>query len=409
MVELFERSCDLGIRAVDQLLNGKAGLVPEDVGELQHRAAGFLLLLVPVRSLLFGLPLSPGLKEFRHARNIGRPNVARNPSPVYPVLVDTKALRARVEELIRRHDLIAPGGEVTCLVSGGADSTCLWHALTELGYRVSALHVNHALRGEASDDDARFCAERFGADVVDGSGGRTEDDWREIRYSFASDRLRATGHTASDQVETVLYRVVASGVAKGIRLRREDGVVRPLLTVWREETEEYCRAEGLEFRHDESNSDTKRGLIREEILPRLRELHPAAERNMFRLASGEPSALDELLASTAGSRRLDLGAGLTAVREYDRVWLETTPVSLDGEVLWGEWRIASNLPGLKVRAWRAGDRLAGRSKKIQDVFVDAKIPRSARESWPLVVRGDDVVAVPGIVEAEGVRVERVAD
>ena len=349
------------------------------------------------------------MKELSHARNIGHPAVAGNPSPVYPVLVDTEALRARVEGLIRGHDLIAPGGEVTCLVSGGADSTCLWHALTELGYRVSALHVNHALRGDASDDDARFCAERFGADVVDGSGGRTEDDWREIRYSFASDRLRATGHTASDQVETVLYRVVASGVAKGIKLRREDGVVRPLLTVWRAETEEYCRAEGLEFRTDESNSDTKRGLIREKILPRLRELHPAAERNLLRLASGEPSALDELLASTAGSRRLDLGAGLTAVREYDRVWIETTPVSLDGEVLWGEWRIASNLPGLKVRAWRAGDRLAGRSKKIQDVFVDAKIPRSARESWPLVVRGDDVVAVPGIVEAEGVRVERVAD
>jgi tRNA(Ile)-lysidine synthase len=409
VVELFERSRDLGIRTVDQLLDGKAGLVSEDVGKLQHRTAGFLLLLDPVRSLLFGLPLSPGPKELRHARNIGHRDVARNPSPVYPVLVDTKALRARVEELIRRHDLIAPGGEVTCLVSGGADSTCLWHALTELGYRVSALHVNHGLRGEASDDDARFCAERFGAEVVDGRGGRTEDDWREIRYSFAPDRLRATGHTASDQVETVLYRLVASGVAKGIKPRREDGVVRPLLTVWRQETEEYCRAEGLEFRTDESNSATKRGLIREEILPRLRELHPAAERNLLRLADREPSALDELLASTAGSRRLDLGAGLTAVREYDRIWLERTPVSLDGEVRWGEWRIASKLPGLKVRAWRAGDRLAGRSKKIQDVFVDAKIPRSARESWPLVVRGDDVVAVPGIVEAEGVRVERVAD
>jgi tRNA(Ile)-lysidine synthetase-like protein len=269
--------------------------------------------------------------------------------------------------------------------------------------------VNHGLRGVASDEDARFCAERLGAEVVEGGGGRTEDDWRRIRYSFATDRLRATGHTASDQVETVLYRLVASGVGKGIKLRREDGVVRPLLGVWREETVAYCRAERLEFRTDDSNSDTKRGLIRTEILPRLRELHPAAERNLLRLAESEPSALDELLASPAGSRRLDLGSGLTAVREYERVWLEHTPVSLDGEVLWGEWRIASNLPGLKVRAWRAGDRLAGRSKKIQDVFVDAKIPRSARESWPLVVRGDDVVAVPGIVEAEGVLVERVAD
>jgi tRNA(Ile)-lysidine synthase len=271
------------------------------------------------------------------------------------------------------------------------------------------LHVNHGLRGADSDEDARFCVEHFGAEVVDAPGGTTEDDWRELRYSFATDRLRATGHTASDQVETVLYRLVASGAAKGIKPRREDGVVRPLLTVWREETEAYCRAEGIKFRTDESNRDTKRGLIREEILPRLRELHPGADRNLLRLAEGRPSALDELLASTAGSKRLDLGGGLTAVREYDRVWVEQTPVALSGEVRWGEWRIASELPGLKVRAWRAGDRLAGRSKKIQDVFVDAKIPRSARESWPLVVRGDDVVAVPGIVEAEGVLVERVAD
>ena len=76
---------------------------------------------------------------------------------------------------------------------------------------------------------------------------------------------------------------------------------------------------------------------------------------------------------------------------------------------WGPWRIASEQKGLKVRGWRPGDRLAGRRKKIQDVFVDAKIPRSEREAWPLVVRGDEVVAVPGIVEVEGVLAERVAD
>jgi tRNA(Ile)-lysidine synthase len=177
--------------------------------------------------------------------------------------------------------------------------------------------------------------------------------------------------------------------------------------VWREETEAYCRAAGLEFRVDSSNAGTKRGLIRDEIIPRLRELHPAAERNLLRLAQGEPNALDELLASTQGSKRLDLGGGVTAVREYGSVWIERTPVALEGEVRWGEWRIAADVPGLKVRAWRAGDRLAGRSKKIQDVFVDAKIPRSARESWPLVVRGDDVVAVPGIIDAEGITAERV--
>jgi tRNA(Ile)-lysidine synthase len=316
-------------------------------------------------------------------------------------------LRSRVEAFIRARELIPLGGEVTCLVSGGADSTCLWHVLRELGYSVSALHVNHALRGAESDADAEFCRDVLGADVVDAGGGRSEDELRRIRYSFVSDRLRATGHTASDQVETVLYRLVASGVAKGIKARREDGVVRPLLGVWRDETEAYCRAERLVFRVDASNRDTKRGLIRDEILPRLRELHPAAEQNLLRLAEGKPSAFDELIASAAGSRRLDLGGGVTAVREYEEVWLERTPVALRGEVRWGEWRIASDLPGLKVRAWRAGDRLAGRSKKIQDVFVDAKIPRSQRETWPLVVRGNEVVAVPGIVEAEGVTAERV--
>jgi tRNA(Ile)-lysidine synthase len=316
-------------------------------------------------------------------------------------------IAARVEQFIRTYDLIPEGGELTCLVSGGADSTCLWHVLRSLGYRVSALHVNHGLRGEESEADARFCAEEIGAEIVDGRGGTTEAELREIRYSFAIDRLRATGHTASDQVETVLYRLVSSSSTKAIKPRREDGVVRPLLELWRAETEEYCRAHGLAFRVDTSNADTKRGLIRDEILPRLRALHPAADENLLRLAQGEPSALDELLASTSGSKRLDLGTGLTAVREYGNVWLERTPAALDGEVRWGDWRIAADVPGLKVRAWRAGDRLAGRSKKIQDVFVDAKIPRSARDSWPLVVRGDEVVAVPGIVEAEGVSAQRV--
>jgi tRNA(Ile)-lysidine synthase len=312
----------------------------------------------------------------------------------------------RVEAFIRSRELIPPGGAVTCLVSGGADSTCLWHVLRALGYRVSALHVNHGLRGAESDADARFCAERLGAEVVDGRGGTTEAELRDIRYSFATERLRATGHTASDQVETLIYRLVASGSAKGIKAQREDGVVRPLLELWRDETAAYCRAHQLEYRVDASNADTKRGLIRDEILPRLRTLHPGAEQNLLRVAQGEPSALDELLASTSGSKRLDLGGGVTAVREYDSVWLERTPVALDGEVRWGAWRIAADEPGLKVRAWRAGDRLAGRSKKIQDVFVDAKIPRSARESWPLVVRGDEVVAVPGIVEAEGIHAQR---
>ena len=324
--------------------------------------------------------------------------------------VDTRRFRDAVERDIRDAALIPPGGDVVCLVSGGPDSTCLWHVLKSLGYAVSALHVDHGLRGRDSDEDARFCRDVLGAEVVDGRGGKTEDELRRIRYAFATDRLRATGHTADDQVETVLYRAVASGVVGGIKLRREDGVVRPLLNRWRSEVQEYLRAEGLPFRTDRTNPQTKRGLIRTEIVPQLEKLHPHARRNLHRLASSRTiaPALAELLASPAGSKRLDLGNGKMVVREYERAWLERGPVALDGELEWGRWRITADTPGLKVRAWRPGDRLAGRSKKIQDVFVDAKIPRSERETWPLVVRGDEVVAVPGLVDAPGIRAEQIA-
>jgi tRNA(Ile)-lysidine synthase len=323
--------------------------------------------------------------------------------------MDVAELRNRVEEHVRRHDLIPAGGDVLCLISGGADSTCLWHVLRELGYRVSALHVDHGLRGAESEEDARFCRERFDAEILDAHGrGRTEEELRDVRYSYATDRLRATGHTASDQVETVLYRLVSSGSTKGIKAKREDGVVRPLLPVWRDETEAYCRAAGLAFRVDSTNADTKRGLIRNEILPLLEQLHPAAERNLLALSEAPsrlPRMLEQnllaLLASRDGSKRIDLGSGLHAVREYDRVWVEESPVPLRGRVRFGPWTIESDLSGLQVRTWRPGDRLAGRSKKVQDLFVNAKVPRSERESWPLVVRGDEVVAVPGVAAARG--------
>jgi tRNA(Ile)-lysidine synthetase-like protein len=323
--------------------------------------------------------------------------------------VETAVLRARIEEHVRRHDLVPAGGKVLCLVSGGPDSTCLRHALGALGYRVGALHVNHALRGAESEEDARFCCETFGAEIVDAPAVTgSEAELRDLRYAIAAGRLRATGHTASDQVETILMRLASSGAPTGIRVRRDDGVVRPLLTVWRDETEAYCRAEGLSYRLDSSNDDTMRGLIRREIVPLLRRLHPAAERNILasldapaELSRPVERALAGLVASAAGSKRVDLGDGVVAVREYDEVWLERAPVALDGPVRWGGWVLQSSRVGLRVRGWRAGDCLAGRTKKVQDLFVDAKVPRSRREAWPLVVRGDEVVSVPGIASAPG--------
>jgi tRNA(Ile)-lysidine synthetase-like protein len=314
----------------------------------------------------------------------------------------TTALTARIETLIRAHDLVEAGGRVTCLVSGGADSTCLWHALRTLGYDADAVHVHHGVRGESADADAEHCAATMGARVVHVEPAATEAEMRERRYAATADcELRATGHTASDQAETVLYRIVSSGSTRGIKVRREDGVVRPLLGVSREETSAYCTEHGLPVRVDETNGDTARGLIRAEILPLLRRLHPGVEANLRALGEERPrlpraleATLVELLSSRAGTRSADLGAGVRAVREYDRL-------RLDGAVSWGPWTLESDRPGLEVRTRLPGDHLAGRRKKVQDLLVDAKVPRAERETWPVVVDGDEVVVVPGIAVAPG--------
>ena len=216
-------------------------------------------------------------------------------------------LLARIETHIRRHRLIEPGGEVLCLVSGGADSTCLYHALGELGYAVSALHVDHGLRGEESAGDARFCVERFGAEVVRAGGpGSSEADLRDHRYSLRTDRQRATGHTLSDQVETIIYRLAARGTTTGIEVPAPTASsVRSCL--WREETEEFCRERGLEWRVDSSNAGTVRGLIREHVVPLLRQIHPAARENVLR-------ALDERRTLPPALAEILVGAGLEARR-----------------------------------------------------------------------------------------------
>ncbi|MDQ3067324.1 MAG: tRNA lysidine(34) synthetase TilS [Actinomycetota bacterium] len=311
----------------------------------------------------------------------------------------------RVEGFIREQDLIEPAGEVTVLVSGGADSTCLWHVLGALGYRVSAVHVAHGLRGKESAEDARFCREAFGAEIVacvSETQSPSEADLRATRYSLTAGPLRATGHTASDRVESVLLGLVASGSPQRIKAKREDGVVRPLLGLWREETRAYCDEHGLAHREDSSNPETKRGLIREQILPLLEQLDPRARASLLSLADEGPRRLPrtlertlaDLLAGRDGTKAADLGGGVRAVREYGTLRLE-------GAVEWGPWTLEATRPGLVVRGRRPGDRLAGRSKKVQDLLVDAKVPRGEREGWPLVVNGDEVVAVPGVAEAPG--------
>ena len=180
-----------------------------------------------------------------------------------------------------------------------------------------ALHVNYGLRAEADDDQAH-CAElceRLGVELFVHRAGEPAGNvqaWaREVRYAQAErlaaprDALIATGHTATDQVETVLYRLAASpgrapcSECPSARAR----IIRPLLHMTREDTAAYCRERGLPWREDASNAASARGRIRDVILPALRELHPAAEDNILRtldLLRDEAAVLDAAVSDALG-------------------------------------------------------------------------------------------------------------
>ena len=180
-------------------------------------------------------------------------------------------------------------------------------------------------------------------------------------------------------------RRLPSGVERQARRDQAEAggrVVRPLLGVWRDETEAYCEAVGLPFRSDSTNMETKRGLIRDRIIPLLRQLDERAEKNLLALAEGRSSArcLD------GECRRL--GAGRPRRRcagPCDAVTVSGSngdPVELRGEVRWGPWRISSSVSGLQ------GPRLARRGPARQPVEESFRMSswtprfRAFQEAWP---------------------------
>ncbi len=229
------------------------------------------------------------------------------------------ALDAAAEMLARvaADGLLRPHRRVVVLYSGGRDSTCLLHLATRIAGHdaVRALHVNYALR-KAADADERHCAElceRLGVPIEVRRPQRPETGnlqaWaRDQRYGAAAQLAGASqadvaaGHTATDQVETILYRLASSPSRRallGMR-PREGSLVRPLLSFSREQTADYCSRRGLAWREDESNeADTfARARIRNRLVPALRETHPAAQENVLALAEilrDEALVLDELV------------------------------------------------------------------------------------------------------------------
>jgi tRNA(Ile)-lysidine synthase len=223
-------------------------------------------------------------------------------------------------ESVRKSGLLPPGRPVVAMLSGGRDSVCLLDLATRLlgADLVTALHVNYGLRDD-SDADEEHCAalcEGLGVELEIERPRRPEGPgnlqaWaRDTRYAAAArlaehaDGLIATGHTADDQVETILYRLASSPSRRALLgMRPRDGrLVRPLLGFNRAETTAYCEERGLPWRDDPSNEESAyaRNRVRQGLARALAEVHPAAAQNVLRTAEllrDEAEVLDALVAA----------------------------------------------------------------------------------------------------------------
>lgn len=396
--------------------------------------------------------------------------------------------------------MLKPGEALLVGVSGGPDSVALLDALVKSGWRPHVCHLNHQLRGPASDADAEFVRE-----LTTQYGLKNTIEWRKVagdedgarraRHEFFAEVAGQTGiqklalaHTADDQAETFLLRLLrGAGVPGlvGIWPERQLGtlrVIRPMLKVRRTEVLEYLNAQKLKYREDASNADTRftRNRIRHELLPMLERdfnpairevllhtaeilrdedfylLHHVAQRfyvtvcqndavNMKALANcpvaiqrrvlrfwlggdaenGPRFTFDQIEAvrhaalGDSPSAEIDLPYELVVYREYE--WLrkaqrsELEPIrgrwtlSLSGETMISELRTrfiageegerfdADTLgDGVFVRTWENGDRFQplgmSEAKKLQDFFVDEKVPRRRRGRVPLVCAADGRIA-----------------
>lgn len=220
----------------------------------------------------------------------------------------------RVTAFIETHQLLPTSGEIIVAVSGGADSLCLLHLLNRLcgpekrypELRLHAAHLNHMLRGNASEQDAGAAARIAAAWGIRCTVGAIdvpalareehrslEDAARVARYRFLRELARgqpiAVAHHADDQVETLLLHWIrGSGLAGMVgMLPRQQDIIRPLLEVRHAETVAYCRQHAIVPVEDLSNTDPRflRNRIRHELLPLLEALNPGIQETLLRNAA----------------------------------------------------------------------------------------------------------------------------
>lgn len=204
---------------------------------------------------------------------------------------------------IRRYDMLQPGDQVVCAVSGGADSVALLFAMyllaEKLQIQVSAAHFNHRLRGEESDRDESFVRDFCGqydialsvgsGEIVPGKKG-LEAAARDARYAFLKSLPGkiATAHTADDNAETVLMHMVRGTGLKGLGgISPVNGtIIRPMLDVTRQEVETFLQEYHLSFVQDSSNEADAflRNRLRHSVMPLLRQENPRLAENLSAMA-----------------------------------------------------------------------------------------------------------------------------
>lgn len=230
----------------------------------------------------------------------------------------------QADALIREYEMLPPGTKVLCAVSGGADSMCLLHMLSQReDISVVAAHYNHQLRGAESDRDEQFVRElcgKWGIPLMVGRGDvkafarkekrSTEEAGRILRYGFLVQTAEAEGchriataHNADDNAETMLLSLVrGTGLTglTGIPFRREN-IVRPLLGMTRREILHYLEQHHIPHREDSSNRDERyaRNKLRVKVMPVLRHLNPQTAEHMANTAA-QLAEIDRYLDENAG-------------------------------------------------------------------------------------------------------------
>jgi len=207
----------------------------------------------------------------------------------------------RFNALIQEYDMIPPGAKVLCAVSGGADSVCLLHMLSQRkDISLAAAHFNHQLRGEESDRDEAFVrklceawhipCEIGGGDVAAETKARKqgiEETALQMRYAFLHETaealggaLIATAHNADDNAETILFNLIRGTGLHGLTgiAPMRGNLIRPLLNCSRQDIEEYLQVHDLPHVEDSSNTDEtySRNRIRHQVIPVLQEINSKA-------------------------------------------------------------------------------------------------------------------------------------